>query len=599
MRNSIFFTLLVTGSLAASAEDPTTEAAPLQVTESPLVGLQQVGQDTSIATALQDVPGVVVTTQGQPVGQADLTIRGSSFSGAGLSIAGLSLRNPQTEHFHAELPFPASWLSQPTVLTGVAQAAHTEGHLTGTVLLSPLPMENGGRVTAGVDNKDGYWVNSDVQRVSASENGNQTGAGVFAGHTEIPAVDFPDNDVRATRGGGRAQILTEHGQGDLWIGHQDKTFGARGYYGVSDSLKAEERTQDTLLLGSWRTQDTAEPFSASFALRQFEDDYKLWLPTSLYRNQHRARTAAAQTSKTFALQERVDLVTRLAADIEDIDSNSLGDFNRSRLAATLLPEIDLTDRLVLSTGVRGVLLEGHPDPLLPLARLALAATDTLDLHVGYSQSVRRPSYTELNYESPGSLGNAGLELQEQTSWEAGGDWRPDAHTRLQAVVFQRKTYDTVDWVRPAAATRWQAENIGRVDTLGTEIIASRNLNDAFSATTSYMWLDKDAEDPPYSSRYTLDYARHFVRAQLDWTLSDWLRFELSQWWREQADNPLRTDGGNEQWLTNAAIHLRCPDLPGVQFSLMASNATDDEYRVFPGQDTVSARRVSAAVTVDW
>jgi iron complex outermembrane receptor protein len=406
--------------------------------------------------------------------------------------------------------------------------------------------------------------------------------------------------VKVFRGGGQFQHLSDRGQGDLWLGHQDKTFGARGYYGVSDSLKAEERTQDTMLLGSWQGMDPGAPYSASILLRQFEDDYKLWLPSGLFRNQHTTRTAATQVSRLFLLQENFRVQTRLAADIEDIDSDNLGDFDRSRLAVTVLPQMDVTDYLTVSAGVRSEVLEGASNYLLPLARVDVALREDLVFHVEASQSIRRPSYTELNYESPGSLGNSGLDIQEQTSYEAGLTWDASPQTRVQALAFQHRTKDTVDWIRPdAKEPRWLAENIGDVDTLGTELILTHDFHPRFKVLTSYMWMEKDADNPPFASRYSLDYARHFVRAQIDWTLRDWLRLELSQWYRDQEENALRTEGGNKQWLSNIALHFRCPKYSAVQFSLMASNATDDDYRIFPGQNTVTQRRVSAGVTLDW
>jgi iron complex outermembrane receptor protein len=582
-----------------SAQETVIEAPTLDVSSTPLASVQQVGQDVSLANSLSTVPGVVVTSQGQAAGQTDLSIRGSTFSGAGLSIAGLALRNPQTEHFHAELPFPGWWLAQPQVLTGVGQASTTEGHLTGTVNLMPLPMSTGSRLTAGADNKDGYWVNGSTQIVSENKKGSTFGAGAFAGHSEIPGVDFPGNDVQISRGGVQLQALGDNGQSDLLFGHQEKTFGARGYYGVSDTLKAEETTQDTLLIGSWRSFAPSET-SFSFALREFDDAYKLWLPTSLFLNEHKSRTASAQASHRFALTKDFIILTRLAADQENIDSSALGDFTRSRLAVTVLPEYAVTDTLTLSIGVRGEVLESDEDYLLPLARLELEASKDITLFAEYSESVRRPSYTELNYESPGSLGNAGLDVQEQEAWEAGFIWQASEDTDVKASVFHHRTADTVDWIRPdAAATRWQAENIGQVDTLGAEVSIAQQLSKSLALRTRYMWMDKDADNAPYASRYTLDYATHLVSAHIDYSYNDAVRLELSQLWRDQADNVLRTEGGNEQWLTEIALHLRCPSMPNVQWSLMASNAMDDDYRVFPGQNTVTQPRVSAAVTVDW
>ena len=581
-----------------SFSQETTVAPPLQVSEKPLISVQQIGQDVSIATSLQSLPGVVVLSQGETVGQSDLSIRGSSFSGAGLSMFGLSLGNAQTEHFNAELPFPAWWFTRPEVLTGVSQASQTEGHLTGTVALSPLPIDDRSTVTIGIDNKDGYWLNGGAQQSFQKANGSQMGVGAFAGFSEIPGVDFPDNDVKVARGGFRMQNQSDEGTADVMLGHQDKTFGARGYYGVSDALKAEERTQDTLLVGRWQSANPESQINSSVMLRQFEDDYKLWLPTSLFRNQHKTRSAATQVGRQFLLSDQVTLQSRLAADIEDIESNALGDFSRTRVTGTLIPEWQATDAIKLSVGVRGEILEDDEDQLLPLARIDVALMANLAAHAEISQSVRRPSYTELNYESPGSLGNAGLEIQEQTAAEMGLVWAANDRTRISAVAFQYQTSDTVDWIRPdAGATRWLAENIGDVDTLGAELVIDYQIHDTLKLSSSYMWMDKDPDQAPYASRYALDYARNFVRLQLDWTPCNRVRIEASQWYRDQVENALRTEGGHEQWLTNLALHFRICD--NAQLSLMASNATEDDYRVFPGQNTVTQRRISAGLTMDW
>jgi iron complex outermembrane receptor protein len=232
-------------------------------------------------------------------------------------------------------------------------------------------------------------------------------------------------------------------------------------------------------------------------------------------------------------------------------------------------------------------------------RLDWQSTPSLLVYAEYSASARRPSYTELNYESPGSLGNSGLDLQNQDAAETGIEWTVSPDTSLRALLFAARTEDTVDWIRPDVdASRWQAENIGDVDTQGTQLIATHRVDDSLRLLASWLWTDKDADNPPYASRYSLDYAEHLVRLQLDWTPTEWMRLELAQLIRSQVENELRTAGGDEQFLTNAALHLQHPDHDRVQLSFMVWNATDDDYRVFPGQNTVSERRVSAAVTVE-
>ncbi len=580
--------------MALFAQSLPTVAPELTVTARPLAPVGQVGQDSSIATGLQSLPGIIVLPQGLPGGQADFSIRGSNFSGAGLSLSGLSLRNPQTEHFHAELPFPGHWLGTPRVLTGAQQAQQTEGHLTGTVALSPLPIENKSLLTAGADNKHGLWSQASVQKTLPRPDGSYRALGAFAGALDIPAVDFPDNDVRLSRGGLQLQHHDDENQGDLWIGHQDKSFGARGYYGVNPSFKAEENTRDTLVLGAWR----GPAHDASLLFREFLDDYKLHLPSSLYHNEHRSRSLAAQAGSSLPLSSSIELRTRIAADREEINSSALGDFSRSRLALTALPAWSPLPSLRLIAGARGELLEGDDDRLLPIARIEADATETLLLHAEYSQSVRRPSYTELNYESPGSLGNSGLGLQDQESIEAGLAWSPSHTSRLSASLFHQRTFDTVDWIRPdPSATRWLASNIGRVDTSGLELACEHRLHDSLRLAATWLTLDKDNDAPPYSSRYSLDYARHFASLTLDWTPTDKLRLEATQFWRDQAENALRDAGGSEQWLSHLAAHFRL--CPSAQLSLIAANAFADDYRLYPGQDTFLSRRISAALTLEW
>ena len=58
---------------------------------------------TSVEGAFGSLRGLRLVAQGSG-GQNDLSIQGSSFSGAGLCVEGLALRNAQTEHFHGELP---------------------------------------------------------------------------------------------------------------------------------------------------------------------------------------------------------------------------------------------------------------------------------------------------------------------------------------------------------------------------------------------------------------------------------------------------------------------------------------------------------------
>lgn len=590
--------LLMSSAAFASAvlgQQAAVDAADVTVEASPLHGIEKVGQDDSIARALTGEASVTVVPQGLAGSQSDLIIRGSSFSGAGLSLFNLPLTHPQSEHFHAEIPYAASLFAAPEVQTGVAQAAATDGHLVGTIALAPLPVTEGGRITVGDISEGGYWVHGQ----KGMRLNDQIGLRVFGGVQEADEVDLPVNDLENARGGMQLDWSNGDWRGDLLVGYAEKTFGTTGYYGVSPSLLSVEKTDDFTAAAALQALNPENPLQISVLYREFQDDYKLELPTRLFRNQHLSRVASAQVSSEIDLNESrsMGLLWRVSGTHEDIQSNALGDFDRYRITGTLLPSITLGESVFLHAGARYESLQDFDNHLLPQARVEVELAADVTAYLEHSQTVRRPSYTELNYESPGSLGNSGLTEQTQEANELGLVLRGERSYHSRIALFERRTYNAVDWTRAEPAGRWSATDLGRVDTRGAEVEVGFEAG-PLDVTLVYAVLDKDTGDVPFSSRYFLDYAEQAARVILDWKMNDHIRFETVQSWRDQVANVLRSEGGDEQLLGSAAVHLRLLNSP-AQVTFAVDNMWDDDYRVFPGQDTVTNRRYSAAVTLDF
>ncbi|MCC5846540.1 MAG: TonB-dependent receptor [Verrucomicrobia bacterium] len=577
-----------------------TELSPLLVQDSPLASSQITGLDTSVAAYLANTPGVRVIPQGIPGGSADLSIRGSSFSGAGLSLGGLALRNPQTEHFHADLSFPAWWLSAPVVRTGVGQMAYGEGHLAGTVALYPLPIKAPRRVTsAGVDQEGGFQVQGGFQHTEETLHQGTFGMGVFGGFSDLPNVDNLGNDVESIRAGGQLQYHSPLGQADVWFGFQEKTFGTTGYYGVNPDFRSEEKTEDMHAIALWRTFDPERPFDIGLSVREFKDDYRLDLPTGEFRNQHKSDIRMIQSGYRHPFAQDFGVTIRGAVEQEEISSSNLGNFDRYRISGTLLPDALLTDGVRVYAGIRAEIFEDFDDEILPLARIEFTVNPTLFVYAEYNESVRQPSYTELNYESPGSLGNSGLETETRENFEIGVNWQPNQDTFASAALFHNTSKNTVDWIRASPqSTRFEAENIGKVETMGVELLVRQTVLPNLDVTGNLVLQDKEGDNEPYASRYALDYAEQILTVQLDWRASDLLRVEAAQSWLNQSKNELR-EGSDSQWLTALAVHYRPENMENVQFSLTGSNLFDDDFQVFAGQNTYAERRFSASVSVDW
>src|SRR3954468_11922303 len=74
-------------------------------------------------SALRYEPRVDIQARNLSEGQADVTIRGGTFETTGFQIGAVTLIDPQTGHYFAEIPVAPALLGPPEILTGADLAA--------------------------------------------------------------------------------------------------------------------------------------------------------------------------------------------------------------------------------------------------------------------------------------------------------------------------------------------------------------------------------------------------------------------------------------------------------------------------------------------
>jgi vitamin B12 transporter len=539
-------------------------------------------------------PRLALRAQGGTGAQCDFSVRGSAFSEAGWMLEGLALRNPQTEHFNAELPIVPAWLTAPRVVTGLDQVRAGDGHAVGAVAVGLRPLDPAGRIQ--LDLLVGE-VDRTAFAVVAEYPAGEMVAGAFGTAERARELDEPDNDLERAGAGARLQGAWAGGRVELLLAHQAKTFGARGYYGVDPALPAAEELNDTLVLAVAGWNRSRARIRATAAWRSLDDTYRLDTATGPYVNTHRSTVASAQVQGWHAGRETWGLTWQAVTDVEMLDSVRLGDRDRSRAALLMLPEWS-GNPVQVAVGARVEALSDESPAVLPQARVRLDAGRGHVLHLALTESVRRPSYTELNYASPGSLGNAGLEREAAREIDAGWQWRLRPHAGAALHAFLRRTWNTVDWVRATDTdTQWIATDIGTVETRGVEAQAHLAPAKALRVTLAYTALDKRDAVTVYAGRYVLDYAEHSAVAALAWEPCQHVSLTASQAWQRQAENPARTSDRNA-WTGRIAMRFNPPRLDHTVLTLAAGNVWDDTFQVLPGQRS-PGRRAWAGVTVMW
>ena len=548
---------------------------------------------------LKDVPGLSLRDQGSGSPQTDLSIRGGPFNSSGLLLNGLTLRNAQTEHWHADVPAPEVWFGAPSVLTGLDRFRTAPGHPSGSVSLELAPMTEDLRsLTAGAGNKGLLFGNALATETAPLAGGGTAGASGFLSFDRSAQTDgYSDNDLLRTTAGGRLGALGERLQGDLVTAYSWREFGARGFYGTSPVYPAEERVQDALVAGSLkRVDDPLNPARVTAAWRRTEDTY--WLDRhdhAFYENEHTTDFFAlhSDTRRTFSETFSVDL--RGDGDLETIDSPSLGDHTRSHGSLAVLPNLSAGPLTFTLGGSLDVFSDDTP-AWLPAAGVEWALTDAHSLFLSYTEAVRQPSYTELNYESPSSLGNAGLDRQQTRTTEFGWKGQADLFT-WKTTVFYEEGENIVDWIRAAPGSRWTSVNLDEIQTWGLAADGRAALTADTEFGLDVLTLAKTCDTDLYASRYALDYPDVSTGASLRHRLTRDLLFRLRQGVSKYESNRVRE---SDDWFLNtgAEFQWRLPRADGFTLNAGVENLLGDDFQVYPGQES-AGRRFFASLAYAW
>ncbi len=584
MKTIFIATVLLFDAGILGAEEIATNIPPIVVTAA-----AQTAENAAIHEVLRAEPGVALNSQGGS--QNDLSIRGSSFSGAGLALGGMTLRNPQTEHFNAELPLPAAMLSRPKVLTGLDNQG---GHLTGTVGFGLLPIIGKKQVEAGVGSDHRDWQSALVQQMLTDK----LGLGVFGGRESAEGVDYKDNDYDREYAGGHMQYREDDVQMDMLVAHQKKEFGARGYYGVPDTQAANEKTKDTLVYLAARKGDLNDAYvRGGLSWHEFNDDY--YIPSWAYKNHTRSQVGSAFFDGRTMEVNGWTAGWRADMDEESMDSTKMGDHGRTRGGISLLPQWR-GDRLKITAGMRSEFFTGESPYYLPQAGAEYLLSDNLTAFASYTETVRQPSYTELYYLSPASAGDPTLEPQTEQQTEIGFKGIPSEHTDWKLSAFYRRSGNTVDWAKLTPGSPWTAYDIGNLDVYGTEARLGWYPIKTLEMQFAYTWIYKDLQPEDlnqYASRYALDYPEHLAQVSLLWRPLKPIEIGTVQSLRWQTDNEMRENG---QFGADSSFVVRFtpPKADYATLSFLLNNAWDDDFQSFPGQRPPE-RFAGVSLTLTW
>jgi hypothetical protein len=586
------------------------ELTEITVEERRVANDQPAGTFATPITVLRFDPATELQSRGLPEGQADVTVRGGLFENTGFKIGAVTLTDPQTGHYAAELPIDPALLSTPEIRTGIDNALSSFNSNVATIAYSLPRLHTNGSALLGAGS-DSLNFQS-LRYTTVGDRGDGVGLQLSAARSEGDG-SLPDGDHEFERYNLQMQYIGGNRQSDFIIAYQDKFFGWPGAYTGFATLPETDHTKTTLVLGNHRRELDNGWWEASAFYRGLDDDYDFnrttqesGAPGSF---DHETRVYGAGVHGLVGRGSwNWNYALQLTSD-ELLESTDLinGDFNsRNYAALRIVPSIDLVQRgnsvVTLRAGV-AVDTSNRDDtevlPVLGISHRSETGRGSHSMSLEFAGTSQVPGYTALKSNPTGLFGgnpDLGRERAEEVTlsfvWET-------ASWRTELTGFYRQDDDLVDWTFASGTPNARQANAVDVDVAGAIIGIARSWS-SLQLVAAYTYLDKDADYGAATvdaSFYALNFARHRATLAMRFDVTDSLQLRLDNEYRRQEENALRASSDNA-FLVSASLAWAAANRRGLSVALSADNLTDDDYEQFPGTPAVG-RQLSLGVRYDW
>jgi outer membrane receptor protein involved in Fe transport len=607
--NAVILTALWGFPVLALAQNPVT--LPAVAVHSPRVANQTPGGTFAMpVSALRFEPMVDIQPRNLAEGQADITLRGGIFENTGFQIGAVTVGDPQTGHYFAELPVAPMMLGAPEIVTGADLIFGATNATVGTVRQGWRPIRAAGFLSLGLGEnrlRRGDLYQGHVRSLNIQT---QLGADVSLAHSQSDG-SVPFGEHRFDRINARFQLVQGRAQTDLFAGYQAKFFGWPNLYTPFNSNETENLQTSLFVLNHRMTLESGDFLEAGLYHRRNKDDYAFnrFAPVGpVHPFQHTTwvtggAVTGRQTIGAVAFNYRAEHLA------DKLESTSLlfGRFTTRRFTKlALVPEKTWGEPAGNRTTARaGIAFDdtnrdsSAVSPVFELVR-TFPSDRLRRVHASFTETSQVATYTALNSSATAGLfrGNPDLGRQTSRNFELGvaaqiAGWNGSA------AVFFRRDRALVDWTFRRGVTARTANAVD-VDVGGLELVGRRSWS-RVDVTLGYTGLTKEADyrvATVDASFYALNYARHRFTAALTARLGHGLEVRFDNVARVQAANLLRTIGGDEALSSAIGLSYRPRAWRGLEVALQVENLWDTDFQDVPAVPA-ARRQTSVRVAYGW
>lgn len=553
---------------------------------------------------LRLLPQVDLQSRNLPEAQGEVVIRGGTFESATIQLGGISLFDPQTGHYLAELPIDPLMLSQAQVTTGARQALSGVNGTVGGIAWGFSPLDRTRARAEGGIGSDSTFVGSLYGGV-ARDDGLSADVSVARSQTDGTRVG---GDAEFERITARIQQESELGTTTLLAGYQEKDFHWPYLYALeplhdlvgASGIEGELLRTTLVLLNHHFTGEYGTVGDIAVAYRHHRDDYDFDARNPALFNPFRHTTDffAVGGSGRHGFSEDFGLRYGAQYTADDIESTSLtfGPFDsRSYYHIALAPELIVpVGERSSATFFAGVSYDDtnrDREQWSPMGGVTLREGDAElydEVYAEIAQSSQVAGYTARASNPAAGLfrGNPDLDRTVSTNYEIGYRLGRE-QSRGSLALFFREDDDLTDWVFRSGVQPFAARSAAEVDveTTGVELGYHFSPVNRIVVEGGYTYLHRATDfesEGVDASFYAGNIPRHRVVAALSYFASEELTLLWAQEVRNQYANALRDTSDTTFARSGVAIEYTPQPWNPVTLRLSAENIFNEQFEEVPG-----------------
>lgn len=494
---------------------------------------------TNVSDLLQQIAGIDIRRRGAEGMQADLYIRGGSFDQTLLLIDGIKVEDPQTGHHTMNMTLPLEVIERIEITKGSAGRIYGQNAFTGAInIITKQNIEN----NLSVELAGGSF---DQKRGSLTAQRKLENSDILFNYSRKESEGYRYNtDFKNDEFFVKSNFKIKNQNISAIGAFNERKFGANGFYASPAAIDQYEETQASIIGLSTTYKKNELIIKPKLYWKRNQDMYVyLRQDPSVYRNLHISDKVGVEVNASTP-NSLGNLGVGFDLSKVSLSSNNLGNRNRTIFNMFIEQQIKFqNDKIDFTPGVAISYFSDVSTRLnyqsnffnnlffYPGIDFGYRFNKNLKIYSNVGYTYRMPTYTDLFYSSPTTLGNENLKLEKALTKEFGLKYLKN-NFNLSMSLYQRDASDIIDYVKNDEADPWQASNIREIITNGFELnMGYKFYLGAFrpqSINIGYSNINDDLLETDFTfSRYALNSLKNQITATYMFQVRDFISSTLT------------------------------------------------------------------------